>query len=82
MSPVARPTNDIDLAARFYTQRLRFEELAEFADHEEFDGIFLGHANYPWHIELTHLQNATVANAPTREHLLVIHLIRKAVTTT
>ncbi|CAD6542795.1 putative protein YycE [Paraburkholderia kirstenboschensis] len=71
---VARPTNDLDRAARFYTQALGFDVLARFANHDGFDGIVLGHANYPWHIELTHQHSTTVADAPTSEHLLVIYL--------
>jgi catechol 2,3-dioxygenase-like lactoylglutathione lyase family enzyme len=71
---VARPSNDIMRASRFYTDGLGFEVLATFADHQGFDGVVLGHSNYPWHIELTHQHNATVADAPTKEHLLVIYL--------
>ena len=71
---VARPTNDIARAAGFYIDGLGFEVLAQFADHEGFDGIVLGHLEYPWHIELTHQHGVTVPGAPTKEHLLVIYL--------
>ena len=71
---VARPTNDIARAARFYIDGLGFHVLAEFNDHAGFDGIVLGHPNFPWHIELTHQHNTTVATAPTKEHLLIIYL--------
>jgi catechol 2,3-dioxygenase-like lactoylglutathione lyase family enzyme len=71
---VARPTNDVARAAGFYIQGLGFEVLAQFVDHQGFDGIVLGHREYPWHIELTHQHNVTVPNAPTKEHLLVIYL--------
>lgn len=71
---VARPTNDIDRAAGFYIRGLGFEVLAQFADHEGFDGVVLGHPDYPWHIELTHQHAVTVPDAPTKEHLLVIYL--------
>jgi catechol 2,3-dioxygenase-like lactoylglutathione lyase family enzyme len=75
---VARPTNDIDRAAKFYTLGLGFEVLAKFGDHEGFDGVVLGHAGYPWHIELTRQRGVTVADAPTKEHLLVIYLPLRA----
>jgi uncharacterized glyoxalase superfamily protein PhnB len=71
---VARPTNDIARAAGFYIFGLGFEVLVKFADHEGFDGMVLGHPGYPWHIELTHQHEVTVARAPTKEHLLVIYL--------
>jgi catechol 2,3-dioxygenase-like lactoylglutathione lyase family enzyme len=71
---VARPTNDIDRAADFYIRGLDFEVLAKFSDHDSFDGIVLGHAHYPWHLELTRQAGVTVADAPTKEHLLVIYL--------
>jgi catechol 2,3-dioxygenase-like lactoylglutathione lyase family enzyme len=71
---VARPTNDIARAAGFYINGLGFEVLAQFVDHDGFDGIVLGHPEYPWHIELTHQRGVTVPCAPTKEHLLVIYL--------
>ena len=71
---VARPTNDIARAAGFYINGLGFAVLAQFADHDGFDGIVLGHPGYPWHIELTHQHGVTVPCAPTKEHLLVIYL--------
>lgn len=75
---VARPTNDIERAAAFYIRGLGFEVLAKFSDHDGFDGIVLGHAHYPWHIELTREAGVTVEGAPTKEHLLVIYLPERA----
>lgn len=71
---VARPTNDLRRIAQFYTQGLGFDVLARFEKHAGFDGIVLGHAGYPWHIEFTHQHGVTVAQAPTTEHLLVLYL--------
>lgn len=76
---VARPTNDLHRSAHFYTEGLGFEVLARFENHAGFDGIVLGHAGYPWHIELTHQHGVTVALAPSAEHLLVFYLPDPAV---
>lgn len=71
---VARPTSDLRKIAHFYTEGLGFDVLARFENHAGFDGIVLGHAGYPWHIEFTHQHGVTVEPAPTAEHLLVLYL--------
>ncbi|MGF6779866.1 VOC family protein [Paraburkholderia sp. GAS334] len=71
---VARPTNDIERVADFYTAGLGFDVLAHFEDHDGFDGVIVGRTGCQWHIEFTHQHDVTVDDAPTKEHLLVLYL--------
>ncbi|WP_323120426.1 VOC family protein [Burkholderia alba] len=71
---VARPTNDLAAAVRFYTEALGLDILARFEDHAGFDGVMLGKPGLQWHLELTHQRGVTVRHAPTPEHLLVLYL--------
>jgi len=50
---VARPTRDIEAATRFYTLALGLDVLARFDDHAGFDGVIMGHAGWPYHLEFT-----------------------------
>lgn len=71
---VARPTNDVDRVADFYTAGLGFAVLARFEDHDGFDGIIVGRTGCQWHLEFTHQHGVSVEDAPTKEHLLVLYL--------
>ncbi|ASW01037.1 VOC family protein [Paraburkholderia aromaticivorans] len=71
---VARPTNDLQKVADFYTRGLGFEVLASFENHAGFDGVVVGRRGCGWHIEFTHQHGVTVDRAPTHEHLLVLYL--------
>ncbi|WGS53155.1 VOC family protein [Paraburkholderia sp. D15] len=71
---VARPTNDLQRLADFYTRGLGFDVLAHFEDHAGFDGVIVGRRGFPWHLEFTHQHGVTVDRAPTTEHLLVLYL--------
>jgi len=41
---VARPTDHLTAIAEMYATGLDFTILAQFADHDGFDGIILGHS--------------------------------------
>ena len=71
---VARPSRDLDAAARFYTSGLGMEIFAEFADHAGFDGVILGHPTWPYHLEFTRRPSDPIEPAPTDEDLLVFYL--------
>lgn len=71
---VARPTNDIQALIPFYVDGLGFSILGHFEDHHGFDGIMLGHPDFPYHLEFTHAHGHRVGSAPSRDHLLVFYL--------
>ena len=71
---VARPTDDIARLRPFYEAGLGFTELAAFEDHNGFDGLVLGHPQWPYHLEFTHHRGHTVGRAPTQDNLLVFYL--------
>jgi catechol 2,3-dioxygenase-like lactoylglutathione lyase family enzyme len=74
---VARPTDNLATVAAMYAAGLGMSVLAEFHDHEGFDGIVLGHPKYPYHLEFTTHRGHQVGKAPTRDHLLVFYLPRQ-----
>jgi catechol 2,3-dioxygenase-like lactoylglutathione lyase family enzyme len=71
---IARPSRDIEAAARFYKEGLGFEVMATFQDHDGFDGVILGHLSWSYHLELTRNRLHPVAIAPTNEDLLVFYV--------
>jgi catechol 2,3-dioxygenase-like lactoylglutathione lyase family enzyme len=71
---VARPTDDLAAVVRFYRDALGFEVLAEFRDHDGFDGVMLGHPGAGYHLEFTHKAGHPAGRAPTPDNLLVFYL--------
>lgn len=71
---VARATDHLDAILRFYRDGLGFELVGEFHDHEGFDGVMLGHAGAPYHLEFTRERGVTAGRAPNAECLLVLYL--------
>jgi hypothetical protein len=57
---------------------LGFEVLYEFADHDGFDGVMLGHAGAAYHLEFTRKAEHRVGKAPTEDNLLVFYLPDRA----
>jgi hypothetical protein len=49
----ARHSNDLAALEKFYTEIIGLEKLGEFRNHDNYDGIFLGLAGQPWHLEFT-----------------------------
>jgi hypothetical protein len=62
---VARPTDDLDAIVRSYRDGLGFAVLAEFYDHDGFDGVMLGHAGAAYHLEFTRKAGHRAGTAPT-----------------
>ena len=71
---VARPTDNLASIAEMYARGLNFTVLAQFLDHEGFDGVVLGHPNQPYHIEFTNQRGHSVGKAPNKDHLLVFYI--------
>jgi catechol 2,3-dioxygenase-like lactoylglutathione lyase family enzyme len=71
---VARPTDDINRLRPFYEAGLGFTELASFVNHQDFDGLILGHPNWPYHLEFTRQHGHAVGRASSLDNLLVFYL--------
>jgi hypothetical protein len=71
---IARPTDSLAVIAQMYAQGLEFTVLAQFHDHDGFDGVILGHPQHPYHLEFTTHRGHQVGKAPTQDHLLVFYL--------
>ncbi len=59
---------------RHVRRGLGFTVLAEFTDHDGFDGVILGHPHHPYHLEFTSQPGHHVGPAPTKDHLLVFYI--------
>ena len=71
---VARPTDRLAAITAMYRNGLGLSVLAEFADHDGFDGVILGHPEDHYHIEFTTQRGHDVGRAPTKDHLLVFYI--------
>lgn len=49
----ARHTTDLQKIEQFYTEIVGLEKLGNFEDHDNYNGLFLGHKNTNWHLEFT-----------------------------
>ncbi|AII51581.1 hypothetical protein N008_06240 [Hymenobacter sp. APR13] len=58
----------------FYKDGLGFQLLTSFTAHNGFDGLMLGHAQAPYHLEFTQKLGHAVGRAPSQDHLLVFYL--------
>jgi hypothetical protein len=70
---VARPTDHLAPMAAMYAQGLDLQVLAEFTDHDGFDGVVLGNADDRFQIELTTNHARRAGRSPSDEHLLVFY---------
>ena len=50
---IARHTNQINQIKTFYTEVLELEVLGSFANHDGYDGVFIGRKDLGWHLEFT-----------------------------
>lgn len=71
---VARPTDHLAAVAAMYAAGLGFMVLAEFTDHDGFDGVILGHPRHSYHLEFTSRRGHVVGAAPSQDHLLVFYI--------
>ncbi len=72
---VARPTSDLDALLPFYRDGLGLSVLARFENHDGFDGVVLGAAGAPWHLEFTRARGhaAGPVPSPSLDDLLAIY---------
>lgn len=75
---VARACSDLAQARRFYCDGLGLAVLAEFANHDGFDGLIVGRADADWHVELVVERGAEVRR-PSAEDLIVLYEPDRAV---
>ncbi len=71
---VARPTDDLEAVIRFYRDGLGLGVIDQFADHDGFDGVMLGHGEDTYHLEFTHQHGHSAGRAQTQDNLLVFYL--------
>ena len=71
---IARPTDNLADVVKFYRDGLGLTVLCEFKDHDGFDGVMLGHAGAPYHLEFTRKEGHHAGRAPTPENLLVFYV--------
>jgi len=71
---VARPTDRMDEVVAFYRDGLGLTDLGGFADHDGYDGVFLGVPGTSCHLELTHHVDGSPGVVPDPENLLVLYL--------
>ena len=70
---VARHTTNLDAIVRFYRDILGLEVLGSFAEHENYNGVFLGIKGAGWHLEFTTSDEAPVHQAD-EDDLLVFYV--------
>jgi catechol 2,3-dioxygenase-like lactoylglutathione lyase family enzyme len=75
---IARPSRSLHATSGFYTRALGFEVLEKFTDHAGLDGVILGRADWPYHLELTHEAARSIRPRPTEEDMLVFYLPDRA----
>ncbi|ELY3083150.1 VOC family protein [Klebsiella aerogenes] len=70
---IAKPVTDLARSCLMYCQGLGLHKIAEFNDHDGFNGIMLGREGLGWHIEFTWCQYHPVQSLQTEEDLLVLY---------
>jgi hypothetical protein len=71
---VARPSDHLADVAEMYGKGLGFIVLAQFENHDGFDGIVLGHPLAPYHLEFTAERGKRAVSRPLDDHLLVFYI--------
>jgi hypothetical protein len=71
---IARPTDHFDEVLHFYTEGVGLTVLGSFEDHGGFDGVMLGLAGAPYHLDFTRKRGHIAGRAPTEDNLLVFYM--------
>jgi catechol 2,3-dioxygenase-like lactoylglutathione lyase family enzyme len=71
---VARPSDDLEALVRFYRDGLGLDLRYRFENHDGFDGVILGRANAPYHLEFTRSHLHAAGRAPNQDNLLVFYI--------
>lgn len=72
---IARPTNQLRRLATMYMDGLGLSVLAEFEDHDGFDGVILGRPGEAYHLEFTTHRGHTAGRAAADDLLLVFYVV-------
>jgi catechol 2,3-dioxygenase-like lactoylglutathione lyase family enzyme len=70
----ARPTARLEACAAFYRDMLGLQVLAEFREHDGYDGVVVGLPDQSVQLELTRRSDGLPLPDPTPEHQLVFYL--------
>lgn len=73
----ARHTKSLNDLANFYTEGLGLENLGEFKNHNNYNGVFLGIPNADWHLEFTE-SFSEPSHQPDPDDLIVYYVHSKA----
>lgn len=69
---ISRPTNHLQELITFYADGLGFEVLDRFDSQQGWDGVILGHRDWPYQFEYTSRRDdSVVPPSPTPEHFIV-----------
>lgn len=71
---IARSTNNLKEIGEMYARGLGFSILAQFENHNGFDGLILGKPKQKYHIEFTHHKGTKNGKAQTKDNLLVFYI--------
>lgn len=72
---LSRPTNNLERVLHFYRDGLGFEVLDRYEAQQGWDGLILGHRDWPYQLEFSRRRDGgVVPPAPTTEHFLVFCL--------
>ena len=77
----ARPSDRLPELRRFYVDALGCMLLAEWSDHEGFDGLVVGDVSGAWQVEFLREHARAAVQVPSNEHLLVFYLADRAALT-
>ena len=75
---IARPSSNLEKTKNFYCEGLMMEVLGGFENHAGFNGLMLGHANQPYHLEFTIEVENPITPTPTSEDLLIFYIPNKS----
>lgn len=70
---IARPVTDLERSCQLYCQGLGLQRIADFHDHQGFNGIMVGRKELPWHLEFTVCHHHPVHPSHSDEDLLVLY---------
>lgn len=74
----ARPSDRLGELRHFYVDALGCELLAEWVDHEGYDGLVVGDPLGRWQAEFVHERSRPAPPPPSDEHLLVFYVADRA----
>mgnify|MGYP001942105641 CR=1 FL=1 len=70
---IARPVSNLSRSAAMYCTGLGLQQIADFANHQQFSGVMLGDKRLSWHLEFTLCHHHAVPASATEEDLLVLY---------